>query len=298
MRRAILGLVLAGCGSSVAVDGPTDLGPTGLLAMPENGMQLATEPYDLAPGRETTRCYHVNLNNAEEIEVTGFETNQRPGQHHFNIFMSDLEREDGWSRCPDSIELFVGARPIVDGSAGAVSYRFPDGMAFPLPKNTLLIFQLHSINTSETPLEQQFVINLHQRDEPAQTHVDIYGFTTFEIELPPKQTTTVTQDCPIYDPIGLLSVSSHFHERGKLATVEVMRDGASSGVFYENTKWDDPEVMFFDEPRRVGNGDVVRFTCTYDNQDDFTVGYGPSADDEMCFVFGYYFPKQGLIPCL
>jgi hypothetical protein len=291
-------LLLAGCSGAGGGDGPVDLGPTGLLAVPEHGRQLTSEPYDLEPGREVTRCYHVNLGNEEVLEVARFETNQRPGQHHFNIFMSDLEREDGWGRCPDSIELFVGARPIVDGSAGAVSYAFPDGMAFPLPKSTLLILQLHSINTTPEPLEQQFVMNLHTRETPASTHVDIFGFTTFEIELPPKQTTTIRKDCPIYDPIGLLSVTSHFHARGDLATAEIVTDGASSGIFYRNERWDDPEVMFFEDPMRVGNGDVFRFECTYTNDDDFTVRYGPSADDEMCFVFGYYFPKQGLIPCL
>ncbi len=290
MRVSIFAVaLLSACGGSVA-------GYDGLLEPPERGVQLLSEPFVLDAGQERTRCYHLNMNNAEVLEVVRFQTNQRPGQHHFNIFMSDLEREDGFGPCPDEFELFVGARPIVDGSSGAVDYRFPDGMAFPLPANTLIIMQLHWINVTDAPAEQQFALNLYTADEPARTHVDLYGFTTLEITLPPNERTTIQKDCTIRDTIGLLSMSSHFHQRGVLATTQVIRDGRSEQV-YSNDRWDDPEVEFFDDPIPVTNGDVVRFECTYDNADDFTVEYGPSASDEMCFVFGYYFPKKGLIPC-
>lgn len=290
MRAPIAAAVL----TMTACGGASNSGA--LLDPPEHGRQVLSEAFVLEPGEETTRCFHVNLGNAEELEVVRFETNQRPGQHHFNIFMSDLEREDGFGPCPDEFELFVGARPIVDGSAGAVDYTFPEGMAFPLPANTLIIMQLHWINVTDAPAEQQFALNLHTAVEPIATHVDIYGFTTLQITLPPKQRTKITKDCPMRDNIGLLSMSSHFHQRGVLAETHVMRGDAMDHV-YSNERWDDPEVEFFDSPIPIKNGDVIRFECTYENRDDFTVEYGPSAKDEMCFVFGYYFPKKGLIPC-
>lgn len=299
-RREVLGALLlcAACGKPVEPEAPVDLGPTGLLALPESGLQLASEPYELASGKERTRCYYVNLNNEEPLDVVRFETNQRVGQHHFNIFASDLEFEDGWQRCPNNEELFVGARPIVDGSASGVDYAFPPGMAYRLKKQSLLIFQLHSINISEGPLTQQFVLNLHVAEEPARTLVDIYGFTNFGIEIPPNSEKTETKDCTIYDSIGLISMSSHFHERGKRATAEILRqDESDAQLLYENTKWDDPDVKVFEDPIRISEGDTIRFSCHYRNDDDVEVRYGPSARDEMCFVFGYYFPKVGLIPC-
>ncbi len=281
--------LLVACGSTPEYDG--------LLEPPAHGLQVTSEPFVLEPGQETTRCFHVNLGNAEQLDVVRFETNQRPGQHHFNIFMSDLEREDGFGPCPDEFELFVGARPIVDGSSGAVDYAFPDGMAFPLPKDTLIIMQLHWINVTDQPAEQQFALNLHTAEGPVATEVDLYGFTTLEITLPPNERTTIQKDCVMRDNIGLLSMSSHFHQRGVLATTAVMRDGAPADQVYSNERWDDPDVEFFERPIAIKNGDVIRFACTYENRDDFTVEYGPSASDEMCFVFGYYFPKKGLIPC-
>jgi hypothetical protein len=286
MRRWILLSTLFGCSSGE------------LLAPPAHGLQLASEPFELAPGDEITRCFYVNLANEAPIDVERFETAQLRGQHHFNIFVSDLDKPDGYGACPTNEELFVGARPILDGSASSVDYAFPGDMALRLERHSLLIFQLHSINFTERALSQQFQLNLHTKIAPAQTLVDIYGFTNFGIEIPPNSSKVETKDCVLYDQIGLLSISSHFHQRGKLATADfVSKDGSRIERIYENERWDDPKVLFFDEALRIDPGDTIRFACHYDNEEDVTVTYGPSVQDEMCFVFGYYFPKVGLIPC-
>jgi hypothetical protein len=269
-----------------------------LLAPPEHGLQLTSEPYELTPGEERTRCYYLNLANAEPLQVTRFQTQQLAGQHHFNIFASDLDKPDGWGPCPTNEELFVGARPIVDAAAAEVDYRFPDHMALELEPNTLVIFQLHSINVADAPRTQQFWLNLHLAETPAQVLVDIYGFTNFGIDIPPLSTKIESKDCVLYDQVGLLSMSSHFHQRGTLATADfISADGRTSERLYENTKWDDPQVLFFEKSVRITPGDTIRFACHYENRDDVAVRYGPSVQDEMCFVFGYYFPKVGLIPC-
>ena len=63
--------------------------------------------------------------------------------------------------------------PIVDGSASSVDYAFPPGMALQLDANVLLIFQLHSINTTSEAADQQFVLNLHQSTAPARTLIEL-----------------------------------------------------------------------------------------------------------------------------
>jgi hypothetical protein len=289
MMRALLLLAL-GCSSAVETVDTFD--------PPAHGLQIASEPYELEAGEEITRCFYQNLDNTEALDVERFETSQLLGLHHFNVFVSDLDKPNGYAPCPTYEELFVGARPIVDGSAGAVDYAFPSSMALRLEPKSLLIFQLHSINTTDGPLTQQFLLNVHTKVEPAPTLVDIYGFTNFGIEIPPKSTKVESKDCVLYDAVGLISMSSHFHQRGTLATVDfVSKDGSRVERIYENESWDDPQVLFFDRSLRIDPGDTIRFACHYDNPDDVTVEYGPSGQDEMCFVFGYYFPKVGLIPC-
>lgn len=276
----------------------TDQGPTGLLAVPRYGVQVATEPLMMAPGREVTHCYHVNLHNPEPIDVVRFQTAGRAGLHHFNVFASTLDRADGWGPCPNSVDLFVGARPILDGSGSAVDYRFPDGLALRLEPNTLIIVQAHFINASTAPLMAQFVTSFHRSPSPATQLVDVYGFTTFDITLPPRKQTTITKDCLMSDRIHLLTMSTHFHARGIRATGSLIRrDSTSPMQLYETESWSEPRVLKFAPAMYVTEGDTIRFECAYDNKGDTTVRYGPSANDEMCFLFGYYYPKVGLIPC-
>ncbi|MCK6547330.1 hypothetical protein L6R52_15875 [Myxococcota bacterium] len=292
--------VLAACGAGESTEPsttePADLGPTGLLALPSRGVQLATDPVELAPGGEETYCFNLNLDNDEALDVVRFQTARLPGLHHFNVFASTLERDDGWGRCPNNEELFTDARPIVDGSGNQVDYAFPEGLALRLEPRTLIIAQVHFLNAQAKAAMMQFVLNLHT-EEPPHTLVDIYGFTTFDIALPPRRITDVVKECPVHDRIRMLTMSTHVHARAIRVTAEVERTTGEIEPVYETDSWADPALLRFAEPILVGGGDVVRFTCTYDNRDDFTVRYGADAADEMCFLFGYYYPKVGLIPC-
>jgi hypothetical protein len=274
-----------------------DGGPTGLLALPEEGVQIATEPYDLEPSGEDIRCFYRNLKNTDPMHVVRFRTGKLPGLHHFNVYLSDLEKNDGWGRCPTGDEFFHGARPIVDGSGSTVDYQFPDGLALELHENALIIMEVHFLNPTRDPKPQQFVLNLHS-ETGGHELVDIYGYTNFDIHLPPHETTNVSKDCIMRDRVRMLTMSTHFHARGIRATGELIRNGTTEPeLLYETTNWAEPTVLKFEEPLFVGEGDTIRFTCTYKNDDDFEVEWGVDAKDEMCFLFGYYYPKVGLIPC-
>lgn len=273
--------------------------PTGLLPLPAKGFQYVVPPHDTQPGSERTRCFHINLGNEAPIDVVRIETGSMVGLHHFNIFVSTLEREDGFGPCPGSLDLFAGARPIVDGSGSAVSYTFPEGVAYRVEPKTLLIFQLHELNVSTEVLPQSFVLNLHTDDQKEHVLADIYGFTNLDLVVPPKQRTAQQKDCNIDNQMLVLSMSTHFHARGVEATGALIRRGSTEETpLYRTDRWDNPQVQQFSPPVVFDVGDVVRFTCTYQNNDDFTVRYGGSAEDEMCFLFGYYYPKLGLIPCI
>ena len=41
----------------------------------------------------------------------------------------------------------------------------------------------------------------------------------------------------------------------------------------------------------------MRFSCQYDNKSSQSVGFGESANDEMCFFWAYYYPSQGSKVC-
>ena len=40
------------------------------------------------------------------------------------------------------------------------------------------------------------------------------------------------------------------------------------------------------------------FECTYMNTSNQQIGFGESANDEMCFFWAYYYPSQGSKVCV
>ena len=47
-----------------------------------------------------------------------------------------------------------------------------------------------------------------------------------------------------------------------------------------------PETVWFEEPQPLEVG-TLEFTCRWENPTDEDVHFGPGAEDEMCFVFGW-----------
>jgi len=55
-------------------------------------------------------------------------------------------------------------------------------------------------------------------------------------------------------------------------------------------------VQWYAPAMRLGPGEGVRFTCDWHNPDDHAVRFGPTTDDEMCFVTGYFYPNDESAP--
>ena len=53
------------------------------------------------------------------------------------------------------------------------------------------------------------------------------------------------------------------------------------------------------DPRAPLSDRGLSYRCEYDNNTPIEVGFGESAaTDEMCFLWHYYYPSQGLHYCL
>ena len=61
--------------------------------------------------------------------------------------------------------------------------------------------------------------------------------------------------------------------------------------------WDEPETVTHDPPFRVPDGGGFKLTCDWNNLSDEPVGFGTGVDDEMCFIWAYYFPSRGALVC-
>ena len=55
--------------------------------------------------------------------------------------------------------------------------------------------------------------------------------------------------------------------------------------------------MHSDEPIVLEAGGGFEYRCTFHNQTEQTIGYGPSVDDEMCMMAAVYYPDAGFKVC-
>ena len=62
---------------------------------------------------------------------------------------------------------------------------------------------------------------------------------------------------------------------------------------YDNSDWAEAPLTIFDPPIATKRGQALRYTCTYANPTNQPIHFGTSANDEMCFLWAYYYPDMG-----
>jgi hypothetical protein len=275
---------------------------TGLLKAPEHGVQISPPPFTLDPGQETSSCYTQHLKNASPIHVIRLEAALGAGFHHFTVYQTDESTSsfgEGFASCPDELAILLTKQPILGGTRASVDYSFPDGLALELPANAVITIRLHFLNATTQKQTAEMAVNFYEPpDAGPKELVGGYGLTTFEINLPPHQQTTITKDCTMHDRMRLLTMSSHFHGFGIGARAQLTHAGEAPITLYESTGSGAARIVAFDRPPLVLEGDVIHFECTYDNEQDVPVHFGLTAKDEMCFVFGYYYHDTGPVACI
>ena len=61
--------------------------------------------------------------------------------------------------------------------------------------------------------------------------------------------------------------------------------------------WSEPPTEYKDPPVTLPPGGGFRFTCSWQNTTSDQVGFGESANDEMCVFWTYYYPSKGAMTC-
>ena len=108
-------------------------------------------------------------------------------------------------------------------------------------------------------------------------------------------------------------VTGHFHENGTRFTVWHEPAGQDPVKIYETHNWEDPGNGAFTDSienpplddlalgdwgatsgyLQLKAGDFVNFQCEFNNPTDTPVATGDTGKDQMCNVFGFYFPTAG-----
>ncbi len=304
-----LALFIVGCGS----DERSPNGTTTLLAPPEPGRGVQfTMSTTIPPGSETEKCQFVKSGDTE-LWVNRDEVRFTEGSHHFILFETSYATiptaardgrtvdTSGVFDCPEGPQSDWDATGFLGGSqnaAGDSAIRYPEGIAFRIPPQSVLLMNAHYINTDDEPLDVDVAINLHTIPESEVTEEGgiLFWYDPF-IRVPAMGSSRVRAGCRVGDDIQVVGVQSHMHRRGTHFVAETVLGGARQTI-YETTEWEDVPVVEFEPALQVPGGTRVEYQCSYDNPERRDVYQGFTTKDEMCVLVGTYYPRrEGVQSC-
>jgi hypothetical protein len=292
------------------------------LVPPAGGYQMHFVGPVLQPGEETEGCIWVQAPNPEDFAVGKWEYAINPGSHHFAVW----EHDRGGSPVlgvfdPHDTACFKQGAPIdgrsLSGAPEAPYFvdAYPPGIGRVIPAGVAIGLNPHYFNEFDVPIQIEGWINMHPVDggllHPVETlfsgaavldgksayNIFVEPFTTGALELRMVNTLGV--------PMQIFHLSSHQHQRGTHFTAW---NSAGARIF-ENHDWAHPAILTFDDPLVLAPNDFIDYQCEWDNGisrpvrrcgespndtgctpgEPKAVTFGVTAQDEMCFLVGFYY---------
>lgn len=308
LASSILGLAssLFACGTESPSD---DDGPPVLEGTKH---VLTFGPVSVAPGQENTQCIQVRLDNAAAIKVHDMHNVLSAGSHHLIVYRDDKTTTEQLT--PFNCQPFTGAlnpsgqvAPIMITQRSDDPLYMPDGVAYSLQANQMMRIEMHYINSTDAPLDVTATVELYEADEATiHDEANILFIGSPDINIPAGGTQTVdelfTPSRASLDLSGakFFAITGHTHQMGTKVEVDLAPPGggAMTNVYApEPFEWAEPATVTHDPEFTVPADNAFHFKCEYHNTSNQKVGFGESANDEMCFFWAYYFPSKGPHVC-
>jgi hypothetical protein len=321
-KRSLLligGLFLAACGDSgtdaaggggAGSGGNAGVGGDGQGGAASNNQTftITFDPVTVAPGSENTQCVVKRLGNDAAIKVHEIHNQLDQGSHHLIVYRTNDTEE-----APDPVDCqpFVDTLDPEKGSPLMVTQKhdetltLPDGVAFTLDANVMVRLEMHYINAGTEPIEVAATSTFETMpEEDFENAADFLFLGNPDIDIQPNSSFSLG---PTFLPLPenlagskFFGITGHTHQWGTNVTVEYAADENAPGTSLYDVPgwlWSEPATVKLDPPVELEPGAGFRFTCEYDNMSSSQVGFGESANDEMCFFWAYYYPSKGAFVC-
>lgn len=296
--------------------------PAQPLAPPPGGYQIHFVGPELQPGEELEGCVWVQTPNPTDFAVGRWEYSINPGSHHFAVWEHErgaLPELDVFD--PTDLACLKRGAPLdgrtLTGSPESPYFveRYPPGVGRVIAGRQVIGLNPHYFNEFDVPIRVEGWINMHPVAgglvHPVETlfssTAPFEGNTAFSIFVPPFETGSLRLRMvnTLGTPMRIFHVSSHQHMRGTQFTAW---DSSGTRIF-ENRDWAHPAILTFADPLTLAPNDHIDFECEWDNGvtrpvrrcgdspsdagcvpgEPRAVTFGVTAQDEMCFLVGFYY---------
>jgi hypothetical protein len=305
-------------GAGGAQSGSTTSGGGG--DMFDGGAPLATIESGIGPiavisGGEDTQCVTVRLKNTEGAFVRRFRADLGVGSHHMIVYKSnDTSESPVPQKCTGFSGLLAGEHPIFIAQQAKAQLDFPSDengvpVGFEIEPNQMVRIELHFIDTTAQSLDvtgKLFVDTVPLSTTVVKSDLAFWG--TQQIKIPANGTgdtgVRFQKALPATKSFALTTHQHHLGTEMRVWYANSVNDPNMKPVA-DGKNWSDPPLELFtpalDFPDS-GNGKTssmgFAYQCTWNNTTASDVKFGESFNDEMCFLWQYYYPSQGFQLCI
>jgi hypothetical protein len=248
---------------------------------------------NVAPGEENHVCVVVALDNQQPVWVDHARAVLTGGSHHLIVDRQPASTPLQLEPETCSPTMASDTTRLIIAQQRETEVQLPDQVAFKLVARQPLFLQLHYINQDDTAHDVSGSVELSVVRETQQPREAKSLFTgSYNINLAPRSHQTVES---FYQPssaaMRVFSLTSHTHHLGVHATIERAKSQTATDatLLHESTDWSEPPLTSFATPLALTTGEGLRLRCEYENTTDKPVTFGTLAEQEMCFMWVYYF---------
>ncbi len=254
---------------------------------------FAAGKFTVEPGKELVMCTYVRGDNADDEDITRFDTAQSAGGHHLIVYTLDHAVDLPPTLCSQGGQ--PGWSQLLATQVPTEKLTFPDGVGFHVKAHQQYVMETHYINTTDKTLTVDSSFKATYAAPGTVTErAATYFFGTTNIDVPANGAFSKTVTCTPPAPMALQTMFGHEHRRGVGVSVDFLpgKTGKAERL-YETKEWDGPPISKFDGGKMLGMSDAIQVKCDWQNDSPNRLGY----PHEMCFAIGYYWPAEAGIMC-
>jgi Copper type II ascorbate-dependent monooxygenase, C-terminal domain len=299
-------VLLCACGGEETSPSAAPSDPTALAPPPKGqGFQLTMDA--VAPASsEIWICDVKPMPNEQWSNVNRVEVKQTEGTHHMTLSTLGLFESGQIAHGRYDCDDLYGDSSLMEnqimfyGNQGSAQdeMQLPTGVAATLPSGLDVIHEIHFVNPTTEDVALYSRINAWTIPNE-ELLSGIWGGSVRDehIAIPPSASHTEWSRCVFNEDVEIIFLASHTHKLGESFQIRPF-DGSTVGdLVYENDDWHVPAITQYDPPLVVPAGSGFEWSCTWNNTTPETVGYGPSAADEMCNMAVVHMPFSTSAAC-
>jgi hypothetical protein len=266
------------------------------------------DPLTVEPGVEDTQCVVKRVGNDEAIRVHQIHNVLPEGSHHLIVYRTadTVEQLEPFACEPfsDTLDPEKGS-PVMITQKHDETLTLPDGVGFTFEPGAMVRLEMHYINTSGAALDVSATSTfVTMTDEEFHDEASFLFVGNPDIQIPPGASQTLGPTFMALPQnlsgVSFFGITGHTHQWGTNVTVAAAdgEDGPDTPVYdVPDWQWSEPATVIHDPPFQLPDGGGFRFTCEWTNMSAQSVGFGESANAEMCFFWAYYYPSEGAFVC-